>query len=88
MVGSLSPFTGDHAYESPPEACNCCGVPKHSDPLGETENTVGGVILTNTESLFVQALLLVTVTKYLVVDVGVAIGLEILALLSDEDGDQ
>ena len=87
MPGLSSPSEGDHKYVSPPEACNCFELLKQTDEFGETENTGSGFIFTNTESIFEQELLPVTVTKYLVVDNGDAIGLGISGLLNNDAGD-
>lgn len=85
MLGSLKLFAGDQAYVSPPVACNCVELVAHTNPSGEIVNTGKAFIFTKTESLFEHELLPVTVTKYLVVEVG-AMGLAIPGLLKENAG--
>ena len=86
---ALSPSAGDHEYETPPEAprvalevvqFNVASLPAFA--VGFVSSTV-----TSTSSEAVHPLAPVTVTVYLVVTDGVAVGFAIFVALSPSAGD-
>ena len=83
MFGLFNPVEGLHTYDVPPVALSETEFPEQMEEFGGVAEIGGG---TETTTVSVEEHPLVTVTTYVVVETGFAVGFEMVELLKPVAG--